>query len=253
MTDINKEMEQLVERLGSQATHVFYEACADNGQLLKDAHSAITALLRRVEELEAECLRLQEYDQNVRMDQLAKLEAERDALRAELEARDKQEPVGYFYKDHDGRWKEAGDLRFKDGHTALYAAPPAPETGEAVKELVEVGELVEIPDGFGTIFAEWNETRYKLPPGTKLFALDKHGTQAATPAEDARDGGYRQIIEQLWGLLDDIDTAGDMFKSDDAAYRQYVEAKQRCRFGTGITTDGYTLNIDAALATQGEK
>lgn len=45
------------------------------------------------------------------------------------------------------------------------------------ESIVEIGELVEIPDGFGeypnTIFAEWNEERYKLPAGTKLYVFKK--------------------------------------------------------------------------------
>ena len=52
-----------------------------------------------------------------------------------------------------------------------------------------------------------------------------------------------EMIKFLWMLLDDIDSAGDMFKADDKAYRKYVVRKQRQRFETGITTDGYTLTI----------
>ncbi len=51
------------------------------------------------------------------------------------------------------------------------------------------------------------------------------------------------IIEQLWTIIDDIDTYGDMAKSDDKLYRSMVERRQKERWGTGITTDGYTLNI----------
>ena len=51
------------------------------------------------------------------------------------------------------------------------------------------------------------------------------------------------IIEQLWAIIDDIDTYGDIAKSDDKLYRSMVERRQKERWGTGITTDGYTLNI----------
>ena len=50
-------------------------------------------------------------------------------------------------------------------------------------------------------------------------------------------------IEYLWQIIDDIDTAGDMAKSNDKAYREIVERKQRLRWKTGITTDGYDLDM----------
>lgn len=38
------------------------------------------------------------------------------------------------------------------------------------------------------------------------------------------------VIFQLWKLIDDIDTIGDIAKSDDKLYRRFVEEKQRGRF-----------------------
>ncbi len=40
---------------------------------------------------------------------------------------------------------------------------------------------------------------------------------------------HKQIFE-LFRLLDDIDTAGDMFKEDHTGYREYVEKKQKERW-----------------------
>ena len=40
---------------------------------------------------------------------------------------------------------------------------------------------------------------------------------------------HKQIYE-LFRLLDDIDTAGDMFKEDHIGYREYVEKKQKERW-----------------------
>ncbi len=40
---------------------------------------------------------------------------------------------------------------------------------------------------------------------------------------------HKQIYE-LFRLLDDIDTAGDMFKEDHVGYREYVERKQKERW-----------------------
>jgi hypothetical protein len=51
------------------------------------------------------------------------------------------------------------------------------------------------------------------------------------------------VIEQLWAIIDDIDTYGDMAKSDDKLFRALVERRQKDRWKTGITTDGYTLTI----------
>lgn len=52
-----------------------------------------------------------------------------------------------------------------------------------------------------------------------------------------------EMIIFLWGITDDIDTYGDMAKSDDAAFRRMVEKRQKDRWKTGITTDGYVLTI----------
>ena len=52
-----------------------------------------------------------------------------------------------------------------------------------------------------------------------------------------------EALEKLWDIIDDIDTYGDMAKSDDKLYRSLVERRQRQRFEqTGISTDGYELN-----------
>ena len=50
-----------------------------------------------------------------------------------------------------------------------------------------------------------------------------------------------EALETLWGILDDIDTASDMAKENDAWYRKRVEALQKKRWDTTITTDGYKL------------
>ena len=52
----------------------------------------------------------------------------------------------------------------------------------------------------------------------------------------------KQIIEYLWQIIDDIDTASDIAKSNYVAYRNMVEKLQKKRWNTGITTDGYKLD-----------
>jgi hypothetical protein len=49
-------------------------------------------------------------------------------------------------------------------------------------------------------------------------------------------------IEYLWQIIDDIDTASDVAKENDRAYRFMVEQRQKARWNTGISSDGYLLN-----------
>lgn len=61
------------------------------------------------------------------------------------------------------------------------------------------------------------------------------------PLQSKNEKELFEIIVKLWSIIDDIDTYGDMAKSDDKLYRSLVERKQRTRFETGITSDGYSL------------
>ena len=60
-----------------------------------------------------------------------------------------------------------------------------------------------------------------------------------------REVGLRAECERLFGLLDDIDTADDIAKSDLAYYRDLVRNLASKRFDGGIKTDGYTLDLTA--------
>ena len=51
----------------------------------------------------------------------------------------------------------------------------------------------------------------------------------------------KSYVDKLWQILDDIDTYGDMAKSDDVLFRSLVEKKQKERWELPITTDGYRL------------
>lgn len=55
-----------------------------------------------------------------------------------------------------------------------------------VQHYVEIGKLVEIPDGEppahpNTIFVNWNEKRYTLPAGTKIYAATEPASREAFP------------------------------------------------------------------------
>ena len=51
---------------------------------------------------------------------------------------------------------------------------------------------------------------------------------------------WKSIAEKLWALLDDVDTAGDMFKPPINGFFKYVvrKAEQRHRY---LRSDGYSL------------
>ena len=51
---------------------------------------------------------------------------------------------------------------------------------------------------------------------------------------------YKKIAFELWKLLDDIDTAGDMYKPAINGYFKYVCKKAEKRFKL-IGSDGYNL------------
>ena len=51
-------------------------------------------------------------------------------------------------------------------------------------------------------------------------------------------------IELLWSLLDDISTAGDMFKPEITPYFNYVNKKCEERSSVASSEDGQTLTIN---------
>lgn len=61
------------------------------------------------------------------------------------------------------------------------------------------------------------------------------------------------LIKSLWQIIDDIDTYGDMAKSDDALFRSFVEKKQKERWKLPITTDGYEIILKDNACTLKQK
>lgn len=51
------------------------------------------------------------------------------------------------------------------------------------------------------------------------------------------------VAQYLYQLLDDIDTAGDMAKSDDVLYRRLVECQQAKKGKVVADCDGYTVTL----------
>lgn len=76
-----------------------------------------------------------------------------------------------------------------------------------------------------------------------LHIIDKifNDHEAIIKAKDEEIERLKSYIEKLWQIVDDIDTYGDMAKSNDAMFRSLVENKQKERWELPITTDGYKL------------
>ena len=65
---------------------------------------------------------------------------------------------------------------------------------------------------------------------------------------------YHEVAQRLYALLDDIDTAGDIAKGDDALYRKIVERTQSKKGSFVISCDGQTVRLvdDAMLSAAPE-
>ncbi len=61
--------------------------------------------------------------------------------------------------------------------------------------------------------------------------------------EDVTLEEWRDMAYKLWDLLDDIDTAGDMFKPEINTYFNYICKKVAMRFKQ-IGSDGYDLFVN---------
>jgi len=54
----------------------------------------------------------------------------------------------------------------------------------------------------------------------------------------------QRVVVHLYDILDDIDTADDMAKSDDDSYRKIVQRLQTMKNDSGVSSlDGYSLFI----------
>ena len=54
---------------------------------------------------------------------------------------------------------------------------------------------------------------------------------------------YHEVAQRLYALLDDIDTAGDLAKGDDALYRKIVERTQSKKGTFVMYCDGQTVRL----------
>jgi hypothetical protein len=127
----------------------------------------------------------------------------KDVTDKELE----QEPVGEGCKGEAGKWKAIGK-----------AMKNKKQRRKKAKESIELDNTT---------------------------SLMKYNIQDPIIIEDAEkpvvDMSWQEIAEALYGLLDDIDTADDMFKEDSEAYRKYAYKKQTEKNQYMYSPDGYCL------------
>ena len=71
----------------------------------------------------------------------------------------------------------------------------------------------------------------------------KEHYEAQLKAKDEEIERLFGLITSLWQIIDDIDTYGDIAKSNDALFRSLVEKKQKERWKLPITTDGYEIML----------
>lgn len=63
----------------------------------------------------------------------------------------------------------------------------------------------------------------------------------------------RKCVQELWNIIDDIDTISDVVKGDKNRYYELVVRKQSQRFHTTpIVADGYALFIPKHLLTENQ-
>lgn len=80
---------------------------------------------------------------------------------------------------------------------------------------------------------------------TDLFPDNVVGTPLLVPEIHINDvKKLQELVQDLWSLLDDIDTVGDIAKDDNELYRNTVETIHAKRWNTGLKSDGYELYYD---------
>ena len=137
----------------------------------------------------------------------------------------------------------AAELRKADAE--LTATPPA---DAALADLIAHMEHgAKLVDAIGALCCDGS------PELNAADAIRK--AAAALRARAVPEGKkYHDVAQRLYALLDDIDTAGDIAKSDDKLYRGIVERTQAKKRDFVVSCDGYTVTLadDSMLAASKE-
>ena len=108
-------------------------------------------------------------------------------------------------------------------------------------------EIISMKTGpYSELLKENRNLRHELAVLVHGIDAESERLREQLTASCAREAKLRGLVTTLWDLLDDIDTASDIAKSDDKLYRGIVDQTQRKRWATGITSDGYTLTLPVA-------
>lgn len=93
--------------------------------------------------------------------------------------------------------------------------------------LVCVGQLIQLDDGLGTVFSDWNEERFKLEPGTKLYAQRTSETKSATTATSG-DGAKAMLaaLKKPACTCGDIMALNTVHRIDGPCYSVDVNADE---------------------------
>lgn len=181
-----------------------------------------------------------------------------------------QVPEGYRFQPHSEfdamNAFIRGETKVPPGH-ALVPVEPTPEMLAAVSwpgcaRTDYAHMLAAAPSAPSVAYETWSQEQVDaikaeaaalLPKFKSKPVTHEEGAQgvddAAPPAASGCD--YHAVAQFLYGLLDDIDTAGDMAKADDGVYRRLVESIQARKREAVAKCDGYTVTFKTpAIANQ---
>ena len=161
----------------------------------------------------------------------------RDAVAAEYKKLTGQEPAFIF-----SGW--GGELTEGERAVVENRLPSTPPADAALADDALCESLIEASD------MRWNGDVY-VGDGSDLMSLVRAALRARAVPEGKK---YHDVAQRLYALLDDIDTAGDIAKSDDKLYRGIVKRTQAKKRDFVVSCDGYTVTLadDSMLAASKE-
>lgn len=140
--------------------------------------------------------------------------------------------------EHERYIFDAGFRRGFDCHESLQRkATAAPPADAALADLIAHMEHgAKLVDAIGALCRDGS------PERNAADAIRK--AAAALRARAVPEGKkYHDVAQRLYALLDDIDTVGDIAKSDDKLYRGIVERTQAKKRDFVVSCDGYTVTL----------
>ena len=155
----------------------------------------------------------------------------RDAVAAEYKKLTGQEPAFIF-----SGW--GGELTEGERAVVENRLPPTPPADAALAD-----ELLRLAGAFDTSLnnAASVSMNKRAADSLRETLIDAAATLRARAVPEGKK--YHDVAQRLYALLDDIDTAGDIAKSDDKLYRGIVERTQAKKRDFVVSCDGYTVTL----------